>query len=147
MLEALAATRLLVPVVAVLDEQDESGAEKSSHMATVSTISRSGRRGLLAFTSADAMTAWDPEARPVPVATRAAAEAALVDKSDAMVIDLAGPVTFAVDAADLRSLASGWRSHAVDPAVASVVGTATASTQGRAPGLVRMLRRLASRQP
>jgi hypothetical protein len=143
-LEALAASRVLVPVVAVLDEQDESGTEKSSHMATVSTISRSGQRGLLAFTSTDAMKAWDPQARPVPVATRAAAEAALADKADAMVIDLAGPVTFAIEAPDLRSLASGWRSHAVDPAVAPVAAVRAAR---RGPRLVRLLRRLTSRQP
>lgn len=104
-IRALSSSRLLVPVVAVLDEMADDGAgEKSSHMATVSTISRSGRRGLLAFTSVEAMKAWDPQARPVPVSTRAAAEAALADSADAMVIDLAGPVMFVVDAPDLRAL-------------------------------------------
>jgi hypothetical protein len=107
-LAALAAGRLLVPVVAVLDEMSD-GVEKASHMATVTTIGRDGRKGLLAFTCTQAMARWNPEARPAPVPTRTAAEVALSERADALVIDLAGPVVFTVDAPDLRSLASGWR--------------------------------------
>lgn len=151
---ALAATRLLVPVVAVLDEPADDGAgEKSSHMAAVSTIGRSGRRGLLAFTCLDTMRAWDPQARPVPVTTRAAAEAALADKADAMVVDLAGPVTFAVEAEDLRSLASGWRSHAVDAGITSSSSSSPRADRTPPPAsssgvhrVARVLRRL-SRRP
>lgn len=112
-LNALAAGRLLVPVVAVA-ETDETpaggaGRERTSHMASVSTIGRDGRRGLLAFTSMETMRTWNPAARPVPVTSRRAAEAALADGAEALVIDLAGPVTFAVDAGELRALAAGWR--------------------------------------
>lgn len=78
-------------------------------MASVSTIGRDGRRGLLAFTSLDSLRAWNPDARPVPVSTRSAAESALADGADALVVDLAGPVLFSVDAAGLRALASGYR--------------------------------------
>lgn len=106
---ALSAGRLLVPVVAVLDEAAEDGSDKASHMATVLTTGRDGRRGLLAFTSTESMKAWNESARPVPVPTRRAAESALADGADALVIDIAGPVTFSVDAAELRALASGWR--------------------------------------
>lgn len=108
-LAALAAGRLLVPVVAVAESVDATGAEKETAMATVLTTGRDGRRGLLAFTCVESLQRWNPEARPSPVPTRSAAEAALVDGAEALVIDLAGPVTFAVDAPDLRSLASGWR--------------------------------------
>ncbi|AYY15529.1 SseB family protein [Actinobacteria bacterium YIM 96077] len=117
-LSALSSARLLVPVVAVshasdatIVERGPSGGdeEKTSHMAAVSTIGRDGRRGLLAFTSLESMYRWDPDARPVPVTTRAAAEAAVADGADALVIDLAGPVLFSVDAEGLRTLASGWR--------------------------------------
>ncbi|MFW6090949.1 MAG: SseB family protein [Actinomycetota bacterium] len=115
-LNALAAGRLLVPVVAVAetgetDEMPPDGARraKTSHMASVSTVGRDGRRGLLAFTSVETMRTWNPAARPVPVTSRRAAEAALADGADALVIDLAGPVTFAVDAGELRALAAGWR--------------------------------------
>lgn len=106
---ALSAGRLLMPVVAVLDEAAEDGSEKASHMATVLTTGRDGRRGQLAFTSIEAMRAWNESARPVPVPTRRAAESALADGADALVIDIAGPVTFSVDAAELRALAAGWR--------------------------------------
>lgn len=112
-LAALAAGRLLVPVVAVLDEAGETPdgvrTDKASHMATVSTTGRDGRRGLLAFTSTEAMQRWNAAARPVAVTTRRAAEAALADGADVLVIDLTGPVSFSVDAGELRALAAGWR--------------------------------------
>jgi hypothetical protein len=117
-LAAFAGGRLLVPVVAVLDEAGESvhgvQADKAAHMATVSTTGRDGRRGQLAFTCTEAMRRWNPTARPVPVTTRRAAEAALADGADALVIDLAGPVTFSVDAGELRALAAGWRPVAAE---------------------------------
>nr|WP_246211773.1 SseB family protein [Phytoactinopolyspora alkaliphila] len=121
-LAALAGSRVLVPVVSVLDEPADVATpipggvvagEKSSHMAAVSTIGRDGRRGLLAFTCMETLRRWNPEARPVPVSTRAAAESALADSADALVIDLAGPVLFSVDAEGLRALASGYRPVAV----------------------------------
>jgi hypothetical protein len=109
---ALSTGRLLVPVVAVLDEAGESGGvrtEKASHMATVTTTGRDGRRGLLAFTCLDSMRRWNPTARPVPVPTRLAASAALADGVDAVVVDLAGPVVFAIEGGDLQRLGSGVR--------------------------------------
>lgn len=109
-LAALAGGRVLVPVMAVSD--GDAKPDSATSMAAVSTIGRDGRRGLLAFTCLESMRRWNPDARPVPVATRAAAESALADGADALVIDLAGPVLFSVDAAGLRSLASGWRSVA-----------------------------------
>lgn len=120
-LTALAASRLLIPIVAVpgaespaqRDPEASGGGEppSDSHadMATVLTTGKDGRRGLLAFTSVETLRQWNPEARPSPVPTRTAAEAALAERADALVIDLAGPVVFSVDARDLRSLASGWR--------------------------------------
>ncbi|MGH8824002.1 MAG: SseB family protein [Jiangellaceae bacterium] len=107
---ALAAGRLLVAVVAVLDEaggSDGIRTDKASHMATVTTTGRDGRRGLLAFTCLDSMRRWNPDARPVPVPTRGVAQAALAEGADAVVVDLAGPVVFAIDTEDLRVLASG----------------------------------------
>jgi hypothetical protein len=116
---ALAVSRLLVPVVAVLDEAgksaDGSRTDKASHMATVTTTGRDGRRGLLAFTCIESMSRWQARARPVPVSTRDAAEAALADGAEAVVVDLAGPVVFSIEAADLRTLAAGWRALGTDP--------------------------------
>ena len=106
LVEALRSRRLLVAVVAVADEVDESGADKSSHMAVVSMISASGDRGLLAFTGLDSMANWDPTARPVPVTGSDAAGAALADGAQALVIDVQGPVRAVVSGADLADLAT-----------------------------------------
>ena len=112
-LAAVRASRLLVPVVAVLGEvevdSDGLAHDKSSDMAAVLLTRPDGRRGLLAFTSAAALTSWNPEARPVPVPTATAARAALQEGADALVVDVAGPVRFPVDGEDLRGLAAGWR--------------------------------------
>ncbi len=108
-LAALAESRLLVPVVAVLDEAgttaDGARVEKSSHMATVSTTGRDGRRGLLAFTSLESLRRWKPDARPVPAPAPAVAAAALDEGASALVVDLAGPVLFAIEGSDLAALA------------------------------------------
>lgn len=110
-LQVLQHARLLVPVVAVLGEVevDEAGLahDKSSDMATVLMTSPDGRRGLLAFTSSATMARWDPAARPVPVAAPLAAQAARQDRADALVVDVAGPVPFAVEGESLTSLADG----------------------------------------
>lgn len=98
--------RLLVPIVAVLDGRDEAtGADKSSHMASVSLVQPDGRRGLLAFTSIDTMRAWDPAARPVPVTAYAVAAAAVEEGAHGVLVDIAGPVRFAIDGDLLSDLA------------------------------------------
>jgi hypothetical protein len=104
-------SRLLVPVVATLGdvEHDADGRahDKSSDMAAVLVTGRDGRTALLAFTSTASMRDWDSDARPVSVPTRQAARAALQDGADALVVDLAGPVLFAVEGQELRDLADG----------------------------------------
>lgn len=108
-LAVLQASRLVVPVVAVLGEvaYDEQGLahDKTSDMATVMITGADGRQGLLAFTGTEALTAWRPDARPVPVAFTDAAAAAVSEGADALILDLAGPVSFVVEGADLHSLA------------------------------------------
>jgi hypothetical protein len=110
-LAALQDSRLLVPVVATLGEveHDADGLahDKSSDMAAVLVTGRDGRTALLSFTSTTTLTAWNPRARPVAVSARQAARAALQDGADALVVDLAGPVLFAVEGQDLRDLADG----------------------------------------
>ena len=111
-LAALREARVLVPVVAVLGEVevDEAGLahDKTSDMATVLLQGADGRLALLAFTGTDALAAWNPEGRPVPVTASVAARSALQDGAAALVIDLAGPIRFVVEGEDLRGLAEGW---------------------------------------
>ena len=121
---ALACSRLLVPVVAVLADQLEpaqSGVagsveplapgsaihgEKASEMAMPTLIGVDGRRAVPAFTSLDALSRWQSDARPVPVTALAVWQSACADSS-AVVIDVAGPVPFAVEGARLAALARG----------------------------------------
>ena len=98
-LAALAEARLLVPVVAELGESqtgpDGLVRDKSADMATVLMRGADGRLALLAFTGLQSLHRWDPEARPVPVPARTAALAALQDGADALLLDVAGPVSYA----------------------------------------------------
>jgi len=101
-LAALSRSRLLVPVVAV----PEPGGG-STEMATVLLTGRDGRTALLAFTGVTALASWRPDARPVPRAVAEVASAALAEGAAAVVVDVAGPVSFTVEGDDLDNLAAG----------------------------------------
>jgi hypothetical protein len=111
-LEALTRARLLVPVVAVLGEVEVDRAglahDKSSDMAAVLLTGADGRLALLAFTGTESMRRWNPEARPVPVAAELAAQAAVQEGAAALLVDVAGPVTYVAEGDDLHGLAAGW---------------------------------------
>jgi SseB protein N-terminal domain len=110
-LTVLQYARLLVPVVAVPGEveYDAHGLahDKTSEMATVLMTGRDGRKALLAFTGSVSMQRWNPDARPVPVQVPKAAEAALQEEADAIVVDVAGPQVFVMEQDDLQELAKG----------------------------------------
>lgn len=112
-LAVLPGARLLVPVVALLGEvevgEDGLARDKSSDMAAVLLTGADGRLALLAFTDMTALAAWDPEARPVPVAAHLAAATAVQESAAALVVDIAGPHRFVLDGDDLHRIASGWR--------------------------------------
>jgi len=137
---ALRGARLLVPVVAVLGEAevDEAGLthDKTSdmpvssevempvssevEMATALLTGRDGRQALLAFTGLDSLAAWRADARPVPVAAALAAQSALQEGASALVVDVAGPTTYAVEGALLEGLARGWSITRTDDGIALV---------------------------
>ncbi len=101
-LTALAAVRLLVPVVAVLAAEGD----KNSEMVLPTLIGRDGRPAVLAFTGLDTLARWRPSARPVPAEADRVWRAAVAD-SCAVVIDVAGPVPLAVEGTRLAALAAG----------------------------------------
>jgi hypothetical protein len=121
-LTALAAARLLVPVIAVLadgtaadsdknsgensDKNSGENSDKNSEMVLPTLIGRDGRPAVLAFTSLDALARWRPNARPVPAEAGRVWRAAVADGC-AVVIDVAGPVPLAVEGARLQALAAG----------------------------------------
>ncbi|WP_257423134.1 SseB family protein [Nocardioides carbamazepini] len=114
-LAALGPARLLVPVVAVLGEVEVGPAEegglvrdKSSDMAAVLLTGADGRMALLAFTDLAALGAWDPQARPVPVAAHLAAATAVQEGAHALVVDVAGPHAFVLADDDLHRVAAQW---------------------------------------
>ncbi len=131
-LEALQKARLLVPVVAVLGEAevDANGLrrEKTSDMA-VPTLVAGDRRALPAFTSTDALSRWDPAARPVAVPLHQALRAVAHEKADTLVLDMAGPVPFEITGRALLALAEGraGTDPLTDPAVAQAVRAAVAA--------------------
>jgi len=110
-LDALAAARLLVPVIADQSHKDQShkdqsGGDKDSEMVLPTLIGRDGRPAVLAFTGLDALARWRPDARPVPAEADRVWRAAVADGC-AVVIDVAGPVPLAVEGARLAALAAG----------------------------------------
>jgi hypothetical protein len=105
-LTAVAASRLLVPVVAVLAAATDDGTEKETEMALPTLIGNDGRAAVIAFTSSGTLSSWRQDARPVPVAAARLWAAALTE-ADAVVIDIAGPVPLVVEGARLRKLAAG----------------------------------------
>ncbi|MGH3381685.1 MAG: SseB family protein [Actinoallomurus sp.] len=134
-LAALAGSRLLIPVVAVLTEDetvDGLRREKESEMALPTLVGDDGRRGVLAFTSADSLARWRPDARPVAVRARQACQAALDEPADAVVVDVAGPVPYAIEGARLHVLAEGGTITAPheDPDVLAAVHAAASDIPG-----------------
>lgn len=116
---ALAATRLLVPVVAVTTESAEPAGpgpiagdgtsplagEKASEMSLPALVGRDGRRALPVFTCVEAVRRWQPSARPVPVPAASVWQSA-VEEAAAVVIDIAGPVPLVIEGARLAALAA-----------------------------------------
>lgn len=104
---AWAPTRALVPIVAVLGEEEAelvaAQGDKSADMALVTLVGEDEARVLPVFTSVAALQTWNPEARPVPVEAARAAQAAVVEECPRILIDPAGaavelprPVVWAV---------------------------------------------------
>jgi hypothetical protein len=106
-LSLLSDARLLVPVVARATGPTGADDDKDTDISAVLMRGRDGRLALLAFTSLDSMQRWNAQARPVPVAGRDAALAASAEDATALLVDLAGPVTFVVESAELAELAAG----------------------------------------
>lgn len=134
---AVAAARLLVPVVAVPGEVDTSSGlatDVSSDMAVVTLTAPDDTRALPAFTSLDTLARWDPRARPVPVEASRAAQAAVQEGCQVIVLDPPPPGTppgeadsaYVLRGSMVWALAMGrrWRPAHADGAVAAAVAAA-----------------------
>jgi hypothetical protein len=114
----LAATRVLVPVLAELEAAEsvvvdgqEMHVDKEASAGVVALATPDGRRALPVFTSVDAMRAWRATARPVPVEAPRAALSAVSEDWALLVVDPAGPVPVTVPRPAVWALAQGkqWR--------------------------------------
>lgn len=132
---AVAAARLIVPIVAVPSEVDESSGipvDAVSDMASVTLVAPDGQRALPAFTSTAALSTWSAEARPVPVTAQRAALAAVQEGCEVIPLDLPappGPAAYTLRPSMVWALAMGrvWSPAHRDPHVAAAVAEAVAA--------------------
>lgn len=121
--DALAGTRVLVPVLAELEVEDvvvhdghEHTVDKEASAGIVALRAPDGRTALPVFTSVATMAAWRPDARPVPSDVARAALSAVTEGWEVLVVDPGGPTTVLVPRPAVWALAQQERWH---PAVTS----------------------------
>src|SRR6478735_7903169 len=125
---ALATARVFIPIVAQLAEEAGTAhglhADKQADMALVTLKASDGRTALPAFTSAAALAAWHPEARPVAVYAARAALSAVAEGAELLVLDPGAEVTFVVRRPGVWALAQQqtWTPSYADPEIARALG-------------------------
>ena len=132
---ALAGTRVLVPVLAELEVADvvvhdghEHTVDKEASAGIVALRAPDGRTALPVFTRVATMTAWRPDARPVPSDVARAALSAVTEGWEVLVVDPGGPATVLVPRPAVWALAQQerWR-----PAVVGGRGRRGGPRRGR----------------
>lgn len=129
---SLATARVFIPIVAQLAKEVETShglhADKQADMALVTLKAADGRTALPAFTSAAALAAWHPEARPVAVYAARAALSAVAEGAELLVLDPGADVTFVVRRPGVWALAKqhGWTPSYNDPELAGDMGRTAA---------------------
>lgn len=150
LMAALPAARLLVPVAAVAGETSESEgtgllSDKAADMAVVLLQHPDGRTALPVFTSVEALAAFDPSVRPVPVLADRVAQSAITERADLIVLDCASDTARELRASMVWALAQGrpWIPAHADPFVEQSVERVVADREevlevdlvdGAAPG-------------
>jgi len=130
-LAALHRVRVVAPVVARVGETARAPTglmlDASADIAVPLLLDGTGSRALPVFSGTPALARWDPAARPVPVLGRRAAEVALAEGAEAIVLDVAGPDPVTLSLPEVRALAEGlgrepaWTDPALQDAVAGVL--------------------------
>jgi hypothetical protein len=122
---AIRASRLLVPLVARLDEAGTNDhghtVDKSAELAIVTVTAPDGRAVLPAFSSTDAMRTWNPTARPVPADAVRVALAAASENTDLVVLDPGSASEFVVRRPAVWAIGQSrdWTPSYQDPEVLS----------------------------
>lgn len=140
---SLATARVFVPIVAQLAEESEHPAgpqggdgphgdtlhgDKQADMALVTLKAPDGRTAMPVFTSAAALEAWHPHARPVAVYAARAALSAVAEGAELLVLDPGSEYTFVVRRPAVWALAQQqeWLPSYADPELARAMAEATA---------------------
>ncbi|MFZ7088065.1 SseB family protein [Curtobacterium sp. RRHDQ10] len=139
-LDAVRPARLLVPLVAHAGDvgatEDGRLVDKTQELSIVTVAGPDGRRVMPAFTSVDAMRAWDPGARPVPVESRRVAMAAASEGTEVVVLDPTSPTEFVLRRPAVWALGQdrSWTPCFEDPRVGEAIADAVADE----PAVVRV---------
>lgn len=112
-------------------------------MSAVTLTGPDGRRAMLVFSGLDALAEWDQTARPVPVSAQTAAQAAVSEGCDVLVVDVASEHATELRPSMVWALAQAqpWLPAHEDPFVERAVTQATGDegdvvrhTLGHGPG-------------
>lgn len=108
-IDVLRSSRLLIPLVTALGDDGPAAdtapddyrphglrADKTQELSIITVAGPDGRAVLPVFSSADAMRAWNPAARPVPADAVRVALAAAQEDTDLVVLDPTGDTEFVV---------------------------------------------------
>jgi hypothetical protein len=130
-LAALHQVRVVAPVVAQVGETGITPTglrhDTSADIALPLLLDGTGSRALLVFSGTPALSRWDPAARPVLVPGGRAAEVALAEGAEAIVLDVAGPHPATLPLPEVHALAEGrgrvpaWGDPALQRAVAEAL--------------------------
>ena len=130
---SLATARVFIPIIAQLAEESEGDdglvSDKQADMALVMLKAADGRTAMPAFTSAQALASWHPDARPVAVYAARAALSAVSEQAELLVLDPGSEVTFVVRRPGLWALAQQqtWVPSYLDGEVAGAIAEAAAA--------------------
>lgn len=104
-------SRLLIPLIAELGEAEEGAhgklVDKSADLAIVTVLGPDGQNVLPVFSSTDALTRWNPKARPVPSDPVKVALAAASELTNRIVLDPGSETEFAIRRPAIAAIAQG----------------------------------------
>ena len=141
---ALAPSRVLVPIVAELEQGGEGDfgqqVDKEASAGIVALEAPDGRRALPVFSSVATLSAWRADARPTPTQATRAALSAVAEGWALLVIDPGGPITALLPRPAVWAIAQGltWapavRDGVVDQDIADEIAAVLAPIEhvGRA---------------
>lgn len=131
--DAFRTSRLLIPLVAHAGDvgvgPNGQKVDKTQELSIVTVGGPDGRNVLPVFSSVDAMSAWNPRARPVPADGIRVALAAASENTDLVVLDPTSPTEFAIRRPALWAIAQSqpWAPGYLDPDVLDAFLTSVTS--------------------